>query len=1001
MTRADLLDETFDALVFDWDGTAVPDRHADASRLCQQIQELSAAGTHIFLVSGTHVGNVDGQLHARPRGPGRLFLCLNRGSEVFAVTSDGPVLVSRRTATPDEEIALDRSAENTVARLGQIGLHAALVERRLNRRKIDLIPIAQWSDPKKRDIAALLTAVEDRLAASGVESLTQVVALAREESRAAGLSDPRITSDVKHVEIGLTDKSDSGRWAAGWLEERGLTGRLVFIGGDEFGPVGGVPGSDSLMVVSELARAVVASVGVEPSGVPDGVLHLRGGPRWFGRLLDAQIGRRAAKRIPQIDHDPGWVLHLPQDPKLERVAESIGTLSNGWVGVRASKEEGPASTLPMTVNGVFENDRLLPGPSWTDLSGGADAPWTAGERVLDMRTGVLARYSTDRRGPRSIRFVSNAQPSALAMRVEATGQGWEARGGPRPGVSREVRGAIVTDTTGTADRRLAVASRDQRVPAGQCLTLDRLAGWAVGAAPEVSAMANQRLAAAQRDGFDGLLAAHRESWAARWADAKVVIEGSPDDELAARFALFHLLSSAPDHGEAAVGARGLTGEDDAGHVLWDADVSVLPALAAIHPPAARAMLEYRIRRLPAARAEARRRHLRGARFPWESADNGADVSARLVHDDSGRTTPILTGSHEEHIVADVAWGAAQYVAWSGDTAFFTSSGRALLTETARYWASRIQVDSAGRGHLYRVIGPDEYHTAADDNAYTNVMARWNLRRGAALLSPAPGRDEEAARWLALADGLVDGWDPTRGLYEQFSGYFDLEPLTMEQVATPPVAVDVLLGSDRVARSQLVKQPDVLMLHHLLPGETREGSLKTCLDFYGPRTAHGSPLSPAIHASLLARAGQPNQALELFRVATRIDLDDLTGTTGGGLHLAAMGGVWQALAYGFLGLSAEGEALRVDPCLPDQWTALSMRLVYQGQRVEIRALPDRVVVTSDTPFRVRLGGGTLQECQPPRTELVRQPRVDEDDRLGCGSPPRTHRGRTAASSHAGS
>ena len=102
-------------------------------------------------------------------------------------------------------------------------------------------------------------------------------------------------------------------------------------------------------------------------------------------------------------------------------------------------------------------------------------------------------------------------------------------------------------------------------------------------------------------------------------------------------------------------------------------------------------------------------------------------------------------------------------------------------------------------------------------------------------------------------------------------------------------------------SQLIKQADVLMLHHLVPEEVEPGSLQANLSFYEARTAHGSSLSPAIHAALLARAGEPDRALVPFRMAARLDLDDLTGTTSGGLHLATMGGLWQALAYGFCGL----------------------------------------------------------------------------------------------------
>jgi trehalose/maltose hydrolase-like predicted phosphorylase len=296
-------------------------------------------------------------------------------------------------------------------------------------------------------------------------------------------------------------------------------------------------------------------------------------------------------------------------------------------------------------------------------------------------------------------------------------------------------------------------------------------------------------------------------------------------------------------------------------------------------------------------------------------------------------------------------------------------GRDLLVDTARYWASRIRTDDRGHGHLFGVEGPDEYHEVVDDNAYTNVMARWNLSRGAKLLDKTDPGSKEARRWLALADGLVDAWNPERGLYEQFTGYFDLEPLLMSEVAPPPLAVDVLLGAERVAGSQLIKQADVLMLHHLVPEEVVAGSLASCLAFYEPRTAHGSSLSPAISASLLARSGQPERALELFEMAARLDLDDLTGTTAGGVHLATMGGVWQALAYGFLGLRAEGSqtgrgTLAVDPCLPAAWSALGLTFRFRGQPIGVRADHDRVGITCQAPFLVRVANRAAQRCNPP-------------------------------------
>jgi trehalose/maltose hydrolase-like predicted phosphorylase len=239
----------------------------------------------------------------------------------------------------------------------------------------------------------------------------------------------------------------------------------------------------------------------------------------------------------------------------------------------------------------------------------------------------------------------------------------------------------------------------------------------------------------------------------------------------------------------------------------------------------------------------------------------------------------------------------------------------------------------GKAHIYGVIGPDEYHEPVDDNAFTNVLARWNLRRAAAL----PGvRKGERVRWLAIADALVDGYDRASGIYEQFAGFHDLEPLLIAEVAPRrPIAADVLLGTERTAGAQVLKQADVLMLHHLLPEEVAPRSLLPNLDFYEPRTAHGSSLSPAIHAGLLARAGRYGAALQALRVAARLDLDDLTGTTAGGLHLATMGGLWQALVYGFAGIRPRGDSLIVDPRLPREWTALEIALCLHGRPVRVR------------------------------------------------------------------
>jgi trehalose/maltose hydrolase-like predicted phosphorylase len=452
-------------------------------------------------------------------------------------------------------------------------------------------------------------------------------------------------------------------------------------------------------------------------------------------------------------------------------------------------------------------------------------------------------------------------------------------------------------------------------------------------------------------GFDRLLAGHRAAWAARWEAVDVRIPDDPAAQLALRFALFQLWCNTRAGGELAVGARGLSGTGYAGHVFWDADVFVLPAVVSIDPAAAAAMIRYRLRRLKAARARARAVGRRGACFPWESAASGEDVTPASVPL-GGRVVPVLAGQLEEHVTADVAWAAARYAEWTGRPARFALP---LLLETAGYWASRCRLDDAGDAHIDGVIGPDEYHERVNDNAYTNVMARWNLRAAADAAGRAGLPNAEGRRWRDLAGRIVDGYDPATGRYEQFAGYFGLEPLLVADFATPPVAADLLLGRERVAGSQLIKQPDVLMLHHLVPGEVAAGSLGPNLDYYGPRTAHGSSLSPAVTASLLARAGRPDEALAMLRTALALDIADLSGMTAAGLHLANLGGVWQAVLSGFAGVRVGAGVLSVDPQLPGAWGSLQVRFRCLGRRVRLDITRERVEIGTDGPLLAGLAG----------------------------------------------
>jgi trehalose/maltose hydrolase-like predicted phosphorylase len=141
-----------------------------------------------------------------------------------------------------------------------------------------------------------------------------------------------------------------------------------------------------------------------------------------------------------------------------------------------------------------------------------------------------------------------------------------------------------------------------------------------------------------------------------------------------------------------------------------------------------------------------------------------------------------------------------------------------------------------------------------------------------------------------------------------------------------------LRPEELARLQVIKQPDVLMLIYLLAEDFTPAEKRANWEFYEPKTVHDSSLSPAIHAILGAEVGADSKAYAYFRQAAGLDLEDALGNTASGLHAAALGGLWQAVVHGF-GVVRLGEGgLTVRPALPRRWRALRFLFVYRGARL---------------------------------------------------------------------
>ncbi len=489
-------------------------------------------------------------------------------------------------------------------------------------------------------------------------------------------------------------------------------------------------------------------------------------------------------------------------------------------------------------------------------------------------------------------------------------------------------------------------------------------------------------------GITPALAAHSAAWEERWQRAGITVTGDDELQRALRFATYHLISAAnPEDERVSIGARALTGESYKGHVFWDTEIYMLPFYIFTHPPSARALLMYRYHTLPAARGKARAAGFHGAMYPWESADTGEETTPRWVVAPGGEVIEVLNGEMENHITADIAYAVWQYWQMTGDDEFLLVAGAEILLESARFWASRGSVEADGLYHIRHVIGPDEYHENVDDSAYTNLMAAWNMARGVELAQilerrwPQRWRElaedlqlspVEIASWSEKARLMHTGFDPRTKLFETFAGYFLKEPVDLKKYEPRSTAMDVILGHARIQQTNVVKQADVVLAMFLLwdrfPSEVRKANFH----YYEPRTGHGSSLSPGSHALLAARLGEMETAARYLQQASEIDLSNNMGNAAGGVHAAAVGGLWQAMVFGFAGLEARSEGLCLNPRLLPHWKAVIVPLEWRGRKLRIELEPAVTRVTVEdgpAPLKLQLAGGPELDAYPRRQYLA--------------------------------
>ncbi len=395
---------------------------------------------------------------------------------------------------------------------------------------------------------------------------------------------------------------------------------------------------------------------------------------------------------------------------------------------------------------------------------------------------------------------------------------------------------------------------------------------------------------AKLEGRDRLLSFHGKAWNDLWK-SDIQIEGDPQAQQDIHSMMYHLYSFVREGTDYSPSPMGLSGLGYNGHVFWDTELWMYPALLVLQPAMAKSMVEYRFNRLAAAKKNAFSHGYKGAMFPWESAATGVEE------------TPVwaLSGPFEHHITACVGIAAWNYYCVTQDKEWLKERGWPILKETADFWASRVERNGPGKYDIKNVVAADEWAENVDNNAWTNAAAKAVLNyatEAAALIGAKADAD-----WLHVAQNIPI--------------------LKMENGVTREHAT---------YQGEGIKQGDVNLLAYPLKEVSDPKQVLKDLEYYETRVPNeGTPaMTQAIFTLLYARLGNADKALKFFKESYEPNLNPpfrVIAETKGGTNpyfATGAGGILQSVLMGFGGIDITSKGItQIKSVLPKHWKKLTL------------------------------------------------------------------------------
>ncbi len=434
--------------------------------------------------------------------------------------------------------------------------------------------------------------------------------------------------------------------------------------------------------------------------------------------------------------------------------------------------------------------------------------------------------------------------------------------------------------------------------------------------------------------YEGAFKAHFSAYTKQFDKIDVQIEGDDKLDNALRFANYHTLISADlDESVHSLSAKALSGEKYNQFVWWDCEIYQTPIFTHTIPEVTKNALEYRYRMLPAARELAKKQGMKkGARYPFVSSVDGDEhVWIYARH-------PFL----QIHIMSDIAYCIFDYLDNTMDTQFMNEKGIEMLAEISRWWLQRVTKTERGY-EILNVTGTDEHHDYVDNDAYTNYITAYVLKRTAEYIKEHADEvadtlariaftEEERKEMLTVGEEMYLPMEES-GMIPQFDGYFSLSR-TLEVEGSGTGKNFQMKQAGLYHTSQVIKQPDVMLLYSYVDvGELPEEAGNW--DYYEGMCESSSSLTFPVHAICSARNGRMNSFLKYFTETLFMDIIDIHHCAWQGMHAGCAAGGWYAVFRGIMGITVRNGEVKINPKKMPFWKSVS--LTFQVKDATIKAV----------------------------------------------------------------